>query len=62
MGMRLFWKKFYPAAISCFKKSLDEDLELRSLAYMHADKASMLISESEALIYAATHNRTLKKY
>ena len=41
---------------------MDESLELRCYAYMHADKASLLISEAEALLYASANNRALKKY
>lgn len=62
MGIKLFRKKFYSAAITCFQKSVDEDLEIRCHAYMHADKATSLISEAEALIYSAQHNRALKKH
>lgn len=29
---------------------------------MHADKASSLLSDAEALVYAAKHNWALKKY
>lgn len=53
MGIKLLRKKFYPAAISCFEKSGDDDLVKRCYAYMHADKATGLISEAEALIYSA---------
>ena len=53
MGIKLLRKKFYPAAISCFEKSGDDDLVKRCYAYLHADKATGLISEAEALIYAA---------
>ena len=62
MGIKLFRKKFYQAAIGCFNRSGDEELKVRSFAYQHADEAANLMSDAESCFFAATHNRTLKKF
>ena len=61
MGIRLFRKKFYMSAASCFEKSEDEDLKNRCYAYYHADKATSLNSEAEALMFMAKNNKNLKR-
>ena len=62
MGIKLFKKKFYLSAVSCFDKSGDDDLKFKCYAYYYADKASSLESEAESLVYAAKNNRALKKF
>ena len=61
MGVKLFRKKFYMSAVSCFEQSGDEDLKNRCHAYYHADNASRFSSDAETLQYTATNNKLLKK-
>lgn len=39
-GVRMFRRKFYEAALHCFKKAEESELEKRSLAYVLAERAS----------------------
>ena len=61
MGFRLFRKKFYMSAASCFQKSNDEELRNRCFAYMHADKATALNSEAEVLFHISKNNKALPR-
>lgn len=62
MGVKLFRKKFYSSAATCFERSEDFELRDKCDAYAHADKATSALNESEALQYAAKNNRNLKKH
>ena len=61
MGIRLFRKKFYTSAATCFEKAGDQDLKHKCFAYFHADEAANLNSEAESLLFTAKHNKTLKR-
>ena len=41
-GVRMFRRKFYEAALHCFKKAEEPELERRSLAYVLAERASRM--------------------
>jgi len=47
-GFMLFRKKFYLSAQQCFKNAGDADLEVRCVAYQHADRATALLGEAES--------------
>jgi hypothetical protein len=47
LGIKLFRKKFYDSVIKCFDKSGDLDLKIRTLGYMNAEEANLLLSEAE---------------
>ena len=61
MGFRLFRKKFYISAASCFEKSEDEDLKNRCYAYLYADNATSLTSEADVLLHVAKNNKALTR-
>ncbi|CDW90518.1 lupus brain antigen [Stylonychia lemnae] len=59
-GILLFKKKFYHSAIQCFKNANDKDLEIRCIAYQHADKAQALLGEVESK-QVQSRNKIYKK-
>ena len=61
MGVKLFRKKFYTSASTCFEKSGDLELRDKCIAYSHADKATTLLNEAESLFFAAKNNKNLSR-
>jgi ATP-dependent exoDNAse (exonuclease V) beta subunit len=47
-GIKLFKRKFYQSAITCFRNCADEQLVTRCLAYEAADKATSMQSEADS--------------
>lgn len=52
-GIKLFKKKYYDSAVTCFNFSGDKDLVKRCLAYKEADIGSEKQSEADSKVYRA---------